>query len=393
MHFGCTLIDVAEIRAQIPVCQRVTYLNTGWSGPSPRPVLDVIRGQLELESAEGPASPRALEVSHEIDAEARSEVAALLGASVGEIALLQNTTEGISVILNALHWEPGDEAITFGLEHPAVLMSTRSLERKGVTVKVLELGPSEAAESILAGLRSALGPRTRLICLSHVQYASGLRMPLADICHLVHPVGVAVLADGAQAAGQMPLDLPALGVDFYSMPGQKWLLGPDGVGALYVRGDRLRTLEPRNPYLTLRRGTDPSVDFSETSRRFELSTSSMALRAGFTEAIRFIQAAGLDQIQTGNRNLATRLKHELASLPGVTVASPMDPAASTGLVTVRLPGVAAPDAVRTLWARERIAARSIDELDAIRFSCHFFNTEEEIDHVVTALQTILRKAR
>ena len=385
-------IDLAAVRAAIPACQRVTYLNTGWSGPSPSPVVDAIQRQLELESTEGPASPQVIETHHDVDAEARAEAAALVGASVKEIAMLHNTTEGLHVVLNAFHWEPGDEVITFRPEHPAVLMSTLLLERKGVTVKVLELAPAEEAPTILSRIELAMGPRTRLICMSHVQYTSGLRMPLAEICSVAHRLGVQVMVDGAQAVGQMPLDLPALGVDYYSMPGQKWLLGPDGVGMLYVRADRLDALEPRNPYLAgLARA--PQGPTTESARKFELSTSSMALRAGLTEAIRFIRAVGLDEIRSRNLVLAERLKKNLGLTEGASVLSPMAGESSTGLVSASLAGVTAPAAVGDLWSRWKIAARSIQELDAVRVSCHFFNTEQEIDGVSAALEELAQGAR
>lgn len=387
------MIDVEAIRAQIPVCQRSIYMNTGWSGPSPLPVLDAIRGQLELESVEGPASPRVIAVSREVDAEARTEVAALVGASVEEIALLESTTEGLHVVLNALDWKANDEAITFGVEHSSPLVSTLYLQSKDVAVKVLELAPEDRGDAILEKVSAALGPRTRVICMSHVQYATGLRMPLAEVCALAQRRGVQVLVDGAQAVGQLPLDLPGMGVDYYAMPGQKWLLGPDGVSMLYVRPDHLGELHARNPYLAGRgvRAAERHLEPQESVRKLELSTSSTALRAGLTAAIRFIRSAGLEEIQGHNLALAAALKDGLAALDGVNVLSPMDPDMATGLVAARLTEVPARPAVEALWGRWRIAARSIEELDAVRFSLHFFNTESEVERVVAAVTELARE--
>ena len=385
------MINVEAARAQIPATQHGIYMNTGWSGPSPTPVIEAIKAQLELDATLGPASPGALSAQREINVTTRAEVAALLGAAVEEIALLENTTEGINVVLNGMHWEPGDEVITFAIEHSSVLIPTVYLQRQGVLPKVIEIAPDEPHDSILAKLDAALNVRTRLVALSYVQYGSGLRMPVIGICERAHAGGARVLTDAAQAVGQVQVDLSTVPVDYFAMPGQKWLLGPDGTGALFVRQSLIEELEPRKvaggaghydvPTGVLERRTN-------STRKFELTTSSPALRAGLRAAIRFIREAGLSEIEARNSKLATRAKAMLGDVPGVTILSPLDPAIATGLVTFQIADVPNSDAVGALWERWRLAARSVAELGAVRVSLHFFNTESEVEQLVDAARQL-----
>ena len=390
------MIDVEALRAQIPACQHGIYMNTGWSGPSPTPVIEAIKAQLELDAELGPASPGALTAQREITMSTRADVAALLGASIEEISLLENTTEGINVVLNGLRWQPGDEVITFAIEHSSVLVPTVFLQRQRVVPRVIQIAPTEDQPSILHKLEVALNPRTRLVALSYIQYGSGLRMPVSGICERAHAGGARVLTDAAQAVGQVMVDLSQVQVDYFAMPGQKWLLGPDGTGALFVRRDLIEELQPGKVAGAAGHydvTTGILEERTDTMRKFELTTSSPALRAGLRAAIRFIRDVGMPEIETRNGHLAAQAKTMLGDLPGVTVLSPLDPAVSTGLVTFQIGGVANSDAVAALWERWRLAARSVAELGAVRLSLHFFNTESEVEQLVDAVRTLASEAK
>jgi L-cysteine/cystine lyase len=310
------------------------------------------------------------------------------------MALLENTTEGLNVVLNGFPWQPGDEAITFTIEHSSVLVPTLFLEREGVKPQVLELAAAEPAESILERLAAALTDRTRLVALSYIQYASGLRMPLAEITRLAHERGAQVLVDGAQAAGHINVDLSTLPLDYFSMPGQKWMLGPDGTGALFIRRDHLEHLQPRKVagaagHFNAEMGQLEKR--KDTIRKFELTTASPALRAGLRASVRFIQAAGIAEIEARDRALAAQAKHELKAIRGVSLLSPESPEASCGLVSFRIEGVEPDAAVSTLWERRRLAARAVAGLGVIRVSLHFFNTEQEVEQLAAAVAELARQ--
>ena len=146
-------MDVHRVREQIPACQRMTYLNSGWSGPVPTGVVQAVEDRLEYESYEGPTSPPVYQSGREIQKGARNAAASLLNVSSDEITLTQCTTDGLNVVLNGLSWSEGDEVITFGLEHSSVLVPAYFLQqRHGVRLKVLELHPATRTKTFSAGL-------------------------------------------------------------------------------------------------------------------------------------------------------------------------------------------------------------------------------------------------
>lgn len=382
-------MDVEQIRGQIPTCQRMIYMNTGWSGPSPRTVVEAVGERLEYENYEGPTSKPVYESGNALRQTARECAASLLNVSVDEIALTQCTTDGLNTVINGLPWAQGDEVITFGIEHSSVLLPAYHLkERHGVKVKVLPLGPSDTAEDIVARVEAAISPRTRLLFFSHIQYTCGLRVPVEGLRELTLAKGVWMLIDGAQTAGHIALDLRALDVDFYSIPGQKWLLGPDGMGALYIRRDLIPVVRPWRVAGRSVLSYDDQGNFeaNETSmEKFHLTTSSAPLAAGFAKAIQYHQAAGPGEVESRAMHLARRLKEALVEMPGVTVISPTEDSLSCGLTSFQVEGLTPDDAVARLWEQHSIVVRQVRELECVRASTHLFNTEGEVDALVGAM--------
>ena len=385
-------MDVGRLRERIPVCQNMVYMNTGWSGPSPVSVVQAIKDRLDYEMEQGPTSPEVYESGREIQAAAKDAVAQLLNASTDEICLTDNTTQGLNIVINGLPWRSGDEIISFDLEHSSVLTPAYFQQlRHGAIVKVLPIATDEAPDAILAKIEAALTERTRLVFFSHIQFACGLRMPVKGIRELIKERGILLLLDGAQTAGHIFLDMQELDCDFYSIPGQKWLLGPEGTGALYIRKELIPQVEPT---FVAGRALLPSDD----PYRFEPNTSSMdkflvtststPLRAGMLEAINFIQRIGVKEIERRNLDLAASLKRTLQEIPGVKVLSPLDEASSSGLVSFSINGVDPKLAVARLWDQHRIVARSVSYPPCMRVSLHFFNTDEELDQVVAAVRSL-----
>lgn len=388
-------MDVSGLRAQIPVCQQAAYMNSGWSGPSPNRVVEAVGRWLQRESEEGPASPAMLQAAMTERTKVREAIAGLLNVAPDEICLTQNTTEGINIVLSGLEWHPGDEVVTWSIEHPAVLVPARFLEdRNGVRVRILQLEPDEDHDDVLAKIEAALTPRTRLVFLSHIQYASGLRMPIEALRNLTRPRGIPMLVDGAQAVGEVSVDLRALDVDYYSLSGQKWLLGPDGTGALFVKRPHVATLQPSwTSDRTVRSVSgDGRLELNESIRKFESSTASTALRVGLGEAIAWAQEIGIEAIEARNADLATRAKEGLAGTRGVHLLTPRNPRASAGLVSFRIAAMEARDAVDALWREGRIVARPVDRLAAVRLSLHYFVTEAEVDRAVEIVDRLAQGA-
>lgn len=385
-------MDVMRLRQGIPASQRVIYLNSGWSGPSPSVVLDRVKEWLDFENNEGPTAPHVLERRRLLQEEARQAVARLLGASPEGIALTQNTTEGINIILNGMVWRPGDEVVTTNLEHSSGIIPCYYLaKRRRVRVRIVDLADVEAPSDALERLEAAIGPRTRLVLLSHIMYLNGLRLPLKEIQAVAREHGVPVLVDAAQSVGQMPLNMGELGCDFYSLTGHKWLLGPDGTGALYIRRELIPQVRPFKVghyaavKYDLEGGWTPET---QSIKKFELTTTSGPLWAGLIAAVDFIQSIGLDAIQHRVLALSSLAVERLTSLPRVVVLSPQHPQLSSGLVTFCLDGASPQQVVAHLWGKGRIVCRWVEHPPAVRLSLHFFNTEAEVETVVDCLRSL-----
>jgi L-cysteine/cystine lyase len=326
--------------------------------------------------------------------EAQQAVAGLLNASPDEVCLTKNTTDGLNMVMNGLSWNAGDEIVSCDLEHSSVLVPSFFKQlRNGAVLKVVHLEPNEPRENILAKLEDALTDRTRLVFLSHIEYSSGLRQPVEEIRRMTKDRGIMMLLDGAQTAGHIQLDMKAIDCDFYSIPGQKWLLGSEGVGALYIRQELIPQVEPLavSGGAVLPHDAPDKFEPNTTSMdKFNMSSSSFALQAGLLAAVSFIQSVGVDTIEQRNLDLATSLKEGLNETPGVTVLSPLDRQCSSGLVSFSIDGIEPAEVVSYLWDEHRIAARRVAYPHGVRASLHFFNTEDEVDRLIGAVR---QKAR
>jgi len=367
-------------------------MNTGWSGPSPRSVVESITKRLEEESYNGPTSQPILESGRQLQEDTVGEVARLLHVDEDEICLTQNTTDGLNLVVNGMPWQEGDEIITFGLEHSSVLMPAYSLKpRMGVIIKVLPLEPNETEGSIIDKLESNITDKTRLVFSSHIQYTSGLRMPVNSIRQLTKSHGVKMLLDGAQTGGHIDLDLHKMDCDFYSIPAQKWLLGPDGVGALYVRRDNIPALQPTRVSGRAALSYDDQGNYDPNNYsldKFRLTTKSVPLSAGFGAAIKFVQRLGMEAVENRALDLSSKLKNMLDDIPNVSVLSPRERQLSSGLTAFQIHGAEPDEVVAKLWSDHNIVSRQVKEISAIRISTHFFNTDEELSYLTDAVRKI-----
>jgi selenocysteine lyase/cysteine desulfurase len=384
-------MNLAHIRAGIPALANNIYLNTGTFGPMPTVVADEIRrayGEIERQGTFSPGIFWQMEL--EGFEAVRGQVAALLHADPAEITLTRNVTDGINIVLHGLDWQPGDQVILTDHEHPSGTVPWLALaERAGVELRWLEL--ADDAGEIVARFQRLLGPRTRLAQLSHVSCLTGLRLPIERLCRLARQARVLTLVDGAHAEGQFAVDVGALGCDFYAACGHKWLLGPQGVGMLYVRREHIQRLRP------VWLGWDVAQPFDrdartyqlqDTAARFEQSTRAWPLYLAFGKAIEFVAGVDLGAIEARVQGLRSDFVARLQAIPGVTVLSPLDPALGTGLVTVRVAGWPYDALQQRLWEQQRIITNVIREFDALRFSLAFFTSEDELNTVLRAIREL-----
>ena len=379
-------MDVEKIRSQIPVLGHTAYMNTGWSGPPPRRVAQAMKDRIDLELEQGPIMPEVLEAGREIQAQAREAAARILNATVDEVLVTRNTTEGLNIVLSGLDWKQGDEIIICDMEHGSVIASAQLIgQRYGVVVKVVDLDYRDSSETILTKIESAFTSKTRMVFISHILYTTGRRMPAEEIAQLTKDRGVLFMLDGAQTGGHIALDMARSGFDFYSIPGQKWLLGYEGSGALFIRREHLERVHPAH---TGGRAVVRPVDahnfrpVPDTMEKFLGGSASVPVQAAFLEATKFIEEIGIHNIEERNLDLADSAKAKLSEIPGVTVLSPSERRDSSGLVSFSVAGQTPVSVVERLWENHRIVVRQVNHPEGVRASLHFFNTEQEVDLLV-----------
>lgn len=383
-------MDTDEIRADIPGLAETVYLNTGGTGPSPQCVTDAVVDAYRYIQARGPdARPVKGWLSDQMEV-TRDRLASFLGVSSDEIALLRSVSEGMNVVASGLAWQEGDEILLTDQEHPTGLLPWFNLrDRAGVTLKMVPL--TDDRQELLKRIEEAITPRTHLLSMSHVTAENGLRLPAKEITDLAHSRDVQVLFDGAQSAGQFPIDLRQIGCDYYAMTGHKWLLGGLGVGALYIRSDRIDDLavswSGAGAVEELDRVTG-EFRWQPGARRFEFGGRSRPLYFGLDSAVDYLQRIGPDQIEARAGELADGLKQELASIPNVTVLSPAEPSMSSGIVCFEISGVGGNEVVDALWERWQIVSRAAFQGRAIRLSVAFFTSPDELQTVIEAVRQV-----
>lgn len=389
---------IEAIRDEAPAVRATVYLNTGTCGPLPRRAVAAIREAFEGELAHGRIGPDHYPTMAALVSDVKATVADVVGCNPEELALTRHTTDGMNIALAGLAWRPGDEIIVTNIEHPSGLLpSFLARRRYDVVTRVADIGlGGGSAERIVAAIERQITPRTRLIVLSHIPYTTGAVLPLAEITAMAHARGVRVLADAAQSYGQIPLDLHALGVDYYAMPGQKWMCGPEGTGVFYARAASLDALEQTfaGPFGMVFGTLDylgATYELRAGAGRFDVGSMSLPLLAGQLAATRWIRDdVGLPAATQRIRQLGHYAAATLGALEGVRVVTPAD--CMAGLVAFTVEGFDPEDLTRRLLAEHNITIRFVDQYinnpRAARISTGFYNTREDIDRLVAAIHTL-----
>ena len=367
----------------------VTYCNTGTLGAIPRDVMDVVvKGlqQLEQELPDWPyfqADGEPL-TGYQPLTEFRAEAGAFINAPADEIAFTQNATMGMSFIANGLELAAGDEILSTNQEHTGGIGGWRlRAKRHGVVVKELPLTDALAKgpDGVVAMFADAITPRTRVIVFSHITSGRGIKMPARELCALARERGVLSVVDGAQAVGQMRVDVKQLGCDAYVASPHKWLLAPKGTGILYVK----REIQPR-VWTTL-----ASAAFDDEStgafRFMHFGTGSPAVVWGLSAALKFINKIGIDRIERWDAMLTKRLRDGLATMPHARLSSPADPRFGAAITTFAVTGHTGRELQDALW-RQRIRVRAQGGDAGVRLSAHFYVSPRDIDRVLDVVASL-----
>ena len=396
--------DVARIRADFPILARtvrggkpLVYLDNAATTQKPKVVLDALGHFYRDENANVHRGVH--ELSERATAafeKAREKVRRFLNAAdVREIIFTRNATEAINLV--AQTWGrrnlgPGTDVVVTTMEHHSNIVPWQMIcEEKGATLRVAPI--TDAGELDLDALERLLGPRTKLLAVTHLSNALGTVNPAADIIAMAHARGVAVLVDGSQAAYHMRVDVRALDADFYVFTGHK-LYGPTGIGALYGKAALLEAMPPYQG------GGDmiSSVSFARTSYnvipyKFEAGTPNIAGAVGLGAAVDYVEAIGLDRVATYEAELLAYGTALLEGIPGLRLIGTARKKAS--ILSFVLDGIH-PHDVGTIVDREGVAIRTghhcaqpLMERFSIpataRASLAMYNTREELDALARAI--------
>lgn len=364
-------MNLAHVRAELPVLERLSYLNTGTFGPLPRRTVEVMVAEQLTELEHGRSGAAYWERARGIRRRVRETIAGLIGAAPENVALTRSTTDGCNVVVSGLGLDSADEVVTTDSEHFGLL---GALAASGARVRVARIRDRPAGEAVAAVL-AELSPRTRLIAISHVVWTTGQVMDVPELA----ATGIPVLVDGAQGTGAVPVDVGELACDFYTVSGQKWLLGPDGTGALYVAPERVDELAIAFPSYFSQRSHEPNGAFQATdgAPRFDVGTIPVPALAGLERSIEFARRAGTDRFDRA-RTMSERCRELLAEKVEVVT----EPGQST-LVSFRPPGEAAETVERL--ASQGVIVRDLPGLGWVRVSVGFWTSEDELGRLVEGL--------
>lgn len=389
------MIDLERVRADTPGVAHVAHLNNAGSALPPRQVLDAVVDHLRREAEIGgyeAARERRERWEHTYDAVAR-----LVNADRDEIAVIENATRAWDMAFYSFRFEPGDRVLTGRAEYASNWIALKHVaERTGAVIDVVP--DDDRGQIDVAELERRLDDDVKLVSLVHVPTQSGLVNPAAEVGRLTRAAGVPLLLDACQSAGQLPLDVEAIGCDILSGTGRKFLRGPRGTGFLYVRRGLIEQLDP--PLLDMRAADwlpDGTYRVRDDARRFENWETYYAGKVGLGVAIDYALELGIAEIWARIQELAERLRAGLREIEGVTL---LDRGAVLGAtVTFTVDGHDPADIQRALEERG-VNVSTMDassaQLDygprglatSVRSSVHYYNDDSDLDRLVEGVQEV-----
>lgn len=371
---------------EFPLDPGLIYLNHAAVSPWPRRTAAAVQRFAEENMRQGARHyPRWLET----EARLREQCRDLLNApAADDIALLKNTSEALSVVAHGLAWRAGDNVVISDQEFPSNRIVWQSLQDDGVETRRVDLTRGPSPEQALGACMDA---RTRLLAVSSVQYASGLRLDLEQLGARCRERGVLFCVDAIQSLGALPFDVQACGADFAMADGHKWLLGAEGCAVFYVRPkvrDQLR-LRQYGWHMV-----EDQLDFSRQdwqvaagARRFECGSPNMLGIHALSASLSLLAEVGMDEVAARVLSNSAYLMAALVELPDIEILTPQQPGRYAGIVSFRHKRVDPADLHRKLLARNVICAQ---RGGGVRFSPHFYITQTQLEAAVAAVEAETR---
>ncbi len=393
------LQDIHSLRQDTPGCAHKIHLNNAGSSLPPKPVLETMQSHLALEAEIGGYEAEALQA--EAIANFYPAVARLLNAQPRNIAFEASATDAYNKALSAIPFEPGDTLLTTDDDYISNQLAFLFLQKrlKINVIRAAKLPEGGVDAQSMQELMDVHQPK--LVAVTHVPTNSGLVQDVHSIGKLCRERGIWYLVDACQSAGQMPLDVQAIGCDFLSATMRKWLRGPRGAGFLFASDRVLEIgLEPFCPDMAGANWVGANrYQILENARRFEYWEKPYALLLGSKVAVEYVLELGLEGIEKRVTALADLARQQLSALPGVRILDRGE--RQCGIVTVAVENCDGAELKQALLAANvnvSISMREFAVIDfdekgvkwALRMSPHYFNTPDEIGQAVAALGDLLR---
>jgi len=373
-------MDIAKIRAQFPILGEVTYLDHSATGPLSLPVRQAAAEALAMQGEGSIGVPR---LAAAVDT-LKDKIARLIGASRHEIALVRNTAEGLSTVAGGLPWRAGDRVVTDNIEFPANVYPWLNLKsRYGVETHLV---PARDGRVLADDLMAACDDHTRAVAVSFVQFSNGYRVDLDRLGAFCRARGIYLCVDAIQGLGAVPLDVARTPVDFVACGGHRWLLGPLGLGFLYVHREVQDGVWPvevghHSVQQDPEHYTSYNLTFRPNAEKFEASVPNFAGVFGLSASLDLFHTVGMAEIAARVVAVTDHLCEGLVAR-GYRLRSPRGPAEKSGAVTFTSDRHASKELHERL--REAKVITSVRE-GAIRVSPHFYNTDAEIDRLLATL--------
>lgn len=402
------VFDLPFLRAQFPALDQeinghpLVYLDNAATAQKPWKVLDAVAQFYERDNANvhrgiHELSRRATEEFED----ARARIASFMNASEpAEIIWTRGTTEAINLVAGTWALDnvgEGDEILISTMEHHSNIVPWQLVaERTGAKVRYIEM--DDQGRLALDELSDVLGERTKIVSLAHISNALGTVNPIAEITRRVHDVGALMMIDGAQAGPHRPVDVQELGCDFYAISGHK-MCGPTGIGVLWARRELLEEMSPYQGGGEMIRIVErDGSTWAEVPHKFEAGTPNIAGAVGMAAAADFLEEVGFDEIAEHERTVVRYAVEQLSQVPGLRIYGPDSLDERSGVISFTL-GDAHPHDISTILDSEGVAVRAGHHCAQLvmrhfgvaataRASFYLYNTTDEVDRLVEALDTV-----
>ena len=377
----------SEVRKQFLIPENEIYLNNGTVGSSPAPVLRAVFDGYTTTERMDQADPENYPIwGYEPYNAYRDPLAAFIGCTRDEIALVRNATEANSYIANGIDMKSGDEVLMTDQEHPSGEQPWRlRAKRYGVVVKMVTLPkPVKDPSEVLNLFSDAITPRTRVMFFSHITTATGVILPAKELSGLARSKGILSAVDGAHVPGMMSLNVHDVGCDMYSASPHKWLQAPKGSGFLYVRDDVIDRVWST---VTTAGWDDPKI----RAERFQrIGSSNVPSLMGFRASIEMANQIGMDRIEKRHRELANYILAQMMERGAESWTSP-DPAMRCAIVTVNVPPIKRMALEEWMWKTQKIRIRG-GEPSKLRLSTPYYLRKQDIDRFLAAFDEYKKTA-